>query len=377
MVLVASTSYISHADPINLDNIREIKPVELMPEAEFEEKTKIIDFKSEDDENLAFSVRLPSDWEEVSSVSEISSENINLGQKVLGVIARYSSPPSATEKRSIFSVEAMELTYEIGARNWFINYVLLNGLSLEGLTEVNKRELEAIYVVVEKDTSYIVRARAFINGSRMVVARYYVPQEKHADEKVMQAQIIKSFKLKNLNESTIEKLKTHAFLTQSYFDYPPSWEIYAPKILSIENMRATLYNNVLKKHLDGQIDIKLYNKLSVPNRSDVIKNFRQDFSIQKYEVGDFIESPEMEYHSDISYGTTQAYELNPTADNMIKYELWVSVLEGKDYYYLVYLMTPSREEEFYKWARNIESYKLIVKSIRRKNPKTKINQFMQ
>ncbi len=358
-------SHYVNAKTTSLDNIPEIEPMELMPEKEFKEKTRLIEHTPNNDIHLSYKLNIPKDWSDNIAKQDIALKDGVLGKKVLGVVAHYTSPANAQYSRSFFTVEAMKLTYEIGVKNWFINYALTNGLSIERISVKNKKELEIIYVEVRKDTTYIVRAKAMINGSKLIVARYYVPQQKHKVEKVMQAQTVDSFKLQSLDNSTIEELQTYGFLNQSYFDYPPSWKLESSPVKTLERMRAQLHQNKVPSNLDGEIDILLTNKLTVSSRSEVIKRFRDDFSIDNYKIGKFIESPKLGYHKDMSFGMTQAYELNPMVSNMIAYELWVSVMEGDDYIYIISLMSPSRDQDFFTWARNIESYKLVVKNMRR------------
>jgi hypothetical protein len=258
-----------------------------------------------------------------------------------------------------------------------VNHTLINGLSLERLTLKGKRELEALYVEVRGEATYVVRTKAMINGNKIIIARYYVSSWLYEDEKVMQAQVMDSFKLDNIRNAPIEELETHGFLNQSFFDYPPSWNLQAKPVKSIKYMNASLEKNILKGKLDGKIDIKVYNKLSTPLRSTVIKAFRDDFSISGYKIGNLIEKPDFQKHNDMSFGMMQAYQLLPEVSNMFHYELWVSVLEGEDYIYLATLMTAARDEEFYIWARNIEGYKQVVASIRRHNKQGNVYDFLR
>ncbi len=370
LFLVAGVLFVGgyvKAQHSDLNDVAPIELIEFIPEKEFKGKTKVIEHTPNDDIHLGYQVRVPTDWGDNTAKQELTLDGSFLGKKVLSVIARYTSPANPQYPRSFFTVEGMQLTYEVGVKNWFVNYALTNGLSLERMTVKGKKELEAIYVEVKKDTAYIVRTKVVINGSKVIVARYYVAQQGYKSERIIQAQVIDSFQLLSLDSGSIEDLTTFGFLNQSYFDYPPSWQLDAPPVTTIEEMRAQLHNNIVEGKLNGQIDILLNNRLAVSSRSEVIKKFREDFSVDNYTVDKLIESRDFEYHKDMSFGATQAYELNPTSSSMLAYELWLSVLEGEDYIYLISLITPSRKDEFYTWAKNIESYKLIVKTMRRNN----------
>ena len=369
----------SHAsvEQYNVDNIKELEALELLSDEKFQEETQKFDKEPYSDPDLHFTVNIPKQWADNISKGKVDSEERSISNKVLTELARHTSPPHPEHARSFFTIDAMALNYEIGIKNWFVNYALINGLSLERLTIKNKKELEALYVEVRKETTFVVRTKAMINGDKIIIARYYVSSWLHKDEKTMQAQVIDSFKLVNLRDMPIEELDTHGFLNQSYFDYPPSWTLKAKPVKSIKHMEASLQKNIVEGKVDGKIDIDVFNKLSTPSRSTVIKKFRDEFSIPNYEIGKLIEKPEFQKHKDMNFGMMQAYQLLPERSNMLNYELWVGVIESEDYIYLVTLVTAARDEEFYIWARNIEGYKQIVASIRRHNKEGNVYDFLK
>ena len=148
--------------------------------------------------------------------------------------------------------------------------------------------------------------------------------------------------------------------------------------MSIQEMRAMLHHNAAQDKLNGQIDLKLYNKHTKSNKAAVIKDFRKDFNVPNYKIGKLIEDVDIDYHPEILNGSLQVYTLEPQRNNLLNYELWVSLSESRGYHYLAVLITPSREEEFYTWARNSETFKLVVSSIRVSNKAEKqLSDFME
>lgn len=358
------------ASGVNLKNLPPLKPVEFMPEAEFEEQTRLIEETPFDDTFMAYSVRLPKDWTPSVEPPKDYTKGGSLSERLLGILARYVSPPHL-HQRSSFTLEALHLSYEIDARNWFINYALANGYVLEGINALSERRGEAIYVEVSGDTTYAVRLAAVINGPRIVIARYAVPQDLFAQERVMQAQSINSFRLLNFEETGVEERKSHAFLDQSQFNYPASWETDIPPVRSIERMKGTVFHGVGEEEsrkIWGQINIYLISKLVETNLVEEIRRYRRNFTIKGYTLGGLLEKKTIHYHPDIEFGATEIYRLVP--DNpatMPYYELWISAMYNKDYYYIITLITPAREEEFYLWARNGTAYEIIVSSTRLTN----------
>ena len=370
-LLVLLTVSQAGAIGIDLKNIKPLKAVTFMPKDEFLAQTKLVEETPFDDEFLSYSIYLPKDWEVNVDSFEKNIDDLGGGSKalhnrVLGIVANYISPPT-DHQRSFFTLEAVGLDYEIGIRDWFINYILSEGKSLEGISEEDNNRITATYVEVQKDTTYIVKVVAIINGPRVVIARYYTTQKLFKGEKVLQAQVIDSFELINKEEGGIEELDTLGLLGQSYFDYPVSWTMKAEKVISIDRMRAQLQRSKSGQDLDGQIKIYLTNKDLGINRSAAFAFYRDEFEVPNYKISDLIEKVDMNYHEQMSFGVTDAYRLEPTVPKMIGFELWVSVMEGDDYYYILTMLTPSRQENFYEWARNVKAFRVVVANTRRSN----------
>lgn len=351
------------ASGLNLSKVKPLAQISDEKKPEFEANSNLISETPYNDAFLGYEIRLPKDWSANTEPAKTIDED-SLNRSVLGDVARYTSP-ARQHLRSFVTVEVLELTYEISTRNWFINYVLSNGLSLEQVGTETDRIIEAIYIEVKGDVTYIVRVKAISNGPRMIMARHYLPQEMYASEHTQQAYVIDSFKLTNREERGVEELKVHAFLDQSFFDYPESWIISAPMIRNIDRMRAMLFHGRVKGKLDGQINLYITRKGITNSRSETLRYYQEKFKIPGYITGGVIDNPILEYHSDMSFGVTQIYEMIPQTSQAIPYELWISFIEGEDFYYVVSLLSPARDTEFYIWARNKEAFKLMVKGIRR------------
>lgn len=355
-----------HAMGIDLKKLKPLDAIELIPKEEFEKQTTIIEAVPYEDDFLAFQVRLPKGWEQSQSnksLNEFETKDA-LSRRVLGVVTRYVSP-AKNLKRNSFSVEALKLSYEVSARNWFIDYIVKKGLSLEQVGEGTDDEVNALYVEVNGDQTNVVRVRAIKNGPRIIVARYYVPLSDYKEESVMQATVLDSFELINRENNAIERFKTHAFLDQSYFDYPTSWRLNAPYIRSINRMRAGLYHSSNGGKDSGQIKIFLTSKDVETTRSKELAEYRKQVTLDGYQLGRKIEQFNLPMHEDISYSLTNVYQYNPLSTRLLDHEMWFTFLEGADYYYYVFMLTPSRQANFSSWSRNTEAHKRVLKSLRR------------
>ncbi len=366
IVFFAALFFFNAAHAFNISSYKPLTKIEFLDEKEFNNKTKLIEQTPFDDPFLEYKIRLTNGFEASNAKLGVGNLATNVSQRVLGVVSRYVSAP-IDSLRSSFVVEALELEYEISARNWFISYIITNGLSLEQVSIENDGYVEAIYIEIIKDVTYIVRIKAIKNGPRIVMARYYLPQALYNDNRVLQAQVVDSFTLLNTETVAVEELKSYGFLDQSFMKYPASWQLESPYIRSIDRMTARVFRNTKGDRLDGQINIYISKKNSDKTRSSEIKFYKDKIIFDGYTLGNFLEDQDFEYHEEMKFGVTEVYALNAMNKKYMDYEAWFSFLENKDYYYFIVLYTPERNTTFLSWARNIEAYKIVLKNIQRTN----------
>lgn len=363
----------AHAQLVDLEKIPEIIDVPLIPEDEFIASTVEIKNTPFDDAFLSHKVRIPRGWKlraskprdavdlKSQAIDDLDGEQKQV--RLFGTFAEYVSPPK-DHLRSFFTLETLGLDYEIEAQHWFINYIFSQGYSLEALRVLSRNQAEGLYVQLIDNTTYLVRVMAYINGPRIVLARYYVPQQHYMEQRSMQAQVINSFELLNINDSGIEVMESFSFLNEAFFDYPASWFLIPSKINSIARMKATLVQSRNLESLSGQISLFLVNKIEKTTLQEEVQDFRDKLDIPDYSLGRYLGGEELNYHPDMHFGATEVYEMKPDVVTQIDYEMWVSVMESDGYFYIVSLLTPARGAEFYTWARNQEAYKNVVETVR-------------
>lgn len=348
------------AQPTDLTNIPDLKEFKL-PEDEFLAKTKLFNEVPFSDRFLAYSIRLPSDW---TKFTLGGSQSLDTNRNLLGEVARYYGPPSL-QVRSYFTIQATELGYDVTAKNWFLNYVMSRGYTLRGLKVVSDKRVEAAYILLEKDISYVVRAVAEINGSRMILAMYFIPESEWQKEGVIQAHCMTTFKFLSPEKARVESIHTYAFLDLMRFDYPSSWRLQAPSIMSIEAMNARIINANEKSVLNGQIDLHLVSTELDTTLPEEIKNVQKELDEKGLVIGKLIEQPtNMKLHDHIYFSRIEVYQANDKKKQLVDYEYWIGVMIENRYYYIVTMLTPARTSEFATWSRNSEAFKTVVESMR-------------
>ncbi|GJL84917.1 MAG: hypothetical protein DHS20C02_06920 [Micavibrio sp.] len=318
------------------------------------------DGESGKDEVLSYSVRLPKTWEKVTHGS---LSNYSVSNRVLGEVARYRGPPSL-HARSRMTIEALDLEYQISAVQWFLQHVLSNGYTLQGMKVYDDRRVEGLLVMIENDTSYVVRVVARINGKRMILAKYYMEDSQWAVEQGMQAAAMRSFKLNSDKVEIIEDMALFQFLDIAEFKYPKSWKLRAPPLRSIDRMSVSLSNLTRGRTLNGLMELYLVSSFVSETLPDEIERFKKQLEEKGLVFGEKLEKREgYKFNESMEFGLVDVYTATDAKNKVLEYEIWLTMMSSGGYYYFLTLLTPGRDEDFFVWSRNTETYKLVIESV--------------
>lgn len=355
---------------IDMTKIQEIPDYgKELPTDKFMEQTELYEEHPQGDKYIAYRIRLPKGWYKAPSsvVMEYKKEEIqkaNLNQRILGQIAKYYGP-SRIDALSRFEIHAQALDYEVTAKNWFMQEILTRGYVLEGIKVISDKRVEAQYVMVEKDTAFVVRAAAEINGPRMIVASYFVPDTYWEKERAIQQRAIESFEFVTPEKSKIEMTRSYAFLDLLSFDYPASWRLIAPNIYSIEGMEAKLLHSVDSKTLSGEIHLSILSTEFETALQDELNFLKQDIAGRGLVLAELLDTKkDYKLPDHVHYNHTEIYKAYDSTDKVLEHEYWVSVMEEDRYFYVITMLTPGRGSEFYTWARNAEAFQTVVESFK-------------
>lgn len=334
----------------------------LIGQMTFEQATTLQQDTPYSDEALAYAVRIPKGW---SAQGGGATDMFGLSNRVLTELARYNSPPRGEIPQSFFRLQALTLDYQTTASQWFTLWAQERGLTLEGLKNHPDGRVEALYITLEGDTTYAVRMLAQVNGKNMIVAEYFIPVDVWDDEKAMQASVIHSFRLKSMQNVTIEDMKSHEFLDVAAFSYPSSWRLQVSPVRTADQMSARAISNSSSRTLNGQIDVSLVSANIVESLENEIQRYKSDLETTGLVIGDKIEK-KTGYKLDpaMKFALVEVYKADDSTRRLVGYELWLAVMSSGDYYYFITMLTPSRDDDYSIWARNSEIYKLVLESVK-------------
>lgn len=336
----------------------------------FESKSDLIKVMPLNDKSLSYRIRLPKGW--VKLDSDVVDGGTTTAAGILRQISAYTSPPRI-ERRSLFRVSMIDLDSLITVDDWFISYMLEMGFSIEGMKVKSPRLVVAQYTVFEGGEPYVTRAVVTISGSRIILAEYLVHDDTYQAERDEQIWAMTGFALDNPVNKLPISMKTFNFVDIAKFDYPANWVIQAPEITDITRMESSVLsgknikqNEVtgINNELVGRIDVSLVSKDQGLTLADEINLLKEGLKNRKYKLGKYIENVEEPgINPLITSSRIDVYEVEGVSKKLAGYEYWVGVLESRTRFYLVRLTTVSRAENFKTWAENVETYKVLLRSL--------------
>lgn len=317
------------------------------------------------DKSLGYSIRWPKDW---VAGEDKGSSNFELNTKLFTSINIWYSPPRMGG-RSRIEVKAVDLEFQLTAEQWFLQNVLESGQTLEGFLVHSEKKVEALMIVMEDDTSYYVRTVTLLNGKRVLQAQFFVPMFFWNDERALQAQCLSSFSITYPTESIIENMLAFQFLDVAEVKYPESWKVRSKPLTSVERMNVKFLNiretknkvGRIDESIEGQVDATLVSTQTSSSLIKEIEQYKKTLEGTGMLLGKKLENKEdYNYSKNFSFALTEVYEGIDSTNDSMEYELWVSVMVSGGYYYFVSLLTPSRNETYFIWARNTQTYKQII-----------------
>lgn len=339
--------------------------IPMMPEEDFKKSSTLYKQVPFGDEKLAYSVRLPKKW---TKNENKALSNFSVSNKVLGEIERFYGPARMGE-RSYFSVQTVGLEYKLTAEQWLILYMLENGFTLEGLKTIDDKRVEVVYVLIDRNITYVASAVAQISGSLVFFAQYIVPAANWAEESPVSRRILESFELEIIDESFVESMSPYQFLDVAEVKYPDSWELRTKPLRSADIMSVSLLNVKRKNEfsqvrlLRGKMEVHLLSDYIVEDIDSHIKEFIEGVNNGKLIIQDSIEEYEdFTVDENVEVIEVKAYNAVDKSQAVSGYEYWLAVLVSGEYYYFLSLLTPSRDADYFDWARNTQTFRVLVQN---------------
>jgi hypothetical protein len=368
---------LAFSDQIVTDNAKMLNDyASEIPYDSFLENSTVFQEMPKGDKFLEYKIRLLKGWKQNRTSRDFEAredDDRQLSLRLSGRIAEYFGP-ARVDGTMRLEVHAQEMEFEMSALNWLSQDILGRGYTLQGIEAKSNNEAEAEYVAFIEDVPYVIRSRAMINGTRMVVVSMYVPDFYWQKVRALQQYIIESFEFVSPEEVKISHTKTFKFLDVLEMDYPSSWELVEPNIYSIDNMevklvrskfdKKTTYFDDLRYILEGEINVNIVSYDIFSTMSEELALVQEPLVNFELSVGDLLEPISgLEVGEKILHTHAEIYRLEHKNKRIQDHEYWLAVMRAPDYFYFIAMVTPSRNYEYAEWARNAEGFRTVVESI--------------
>ena len=350
------------------------KPMPKLPLASkeaFEKATKLVEEVPRNDKALAYTMRIDNTWQKDQA---LGTQNSFFSEKLFSDVAAFTGKPTING-RSRIDIEAKNLDEDLTAKQWYIGYVVEQGNTIEGFVDHSDDRVESLMVVIKRDYSYYLRTLVLVNGSKIIMVKYYVPIENFQQQAVMQEMVLSSFKLSHLKEREREEMLSHKLRNIAQVKYPADWKVFANsrdgKEVTIANVKKIVkhvgwefHHQEVESSIEGKVYVMAAPRVDGEKLHEALEEYKRKIESEGIFFGTKIpDDTKFQYTGQAKSASTEVYEGTYSKNAQGDYELWVSVMTGGNYNFFMLLLTPSRNDEFINWAGNTQAYKLMLKEL--------------
>jgi hypothetical protein len=328
----------------------------------------------EGNHSIGFELSLPKTWIERTTLDQ-----------TYGELVRYEGPAYG-DVLPFLSVHRLPMKRENTAKLELISYILKQNYVLRALNVTSDRAVEAVYVMVNKaGDSFVVRAKAKINGADFLLAEYGVPARAFEEQRDAQTFAMGSFKFLNDTNTAIENRVERTYFKALRFYYPASWVFVGEETPSDNRVSIKFSSKAESGFETGRIKLTLVSNASLKDTKNknafavdvpgLLKETRKSFEDTGYLFGQKIESKKPDLNIKTNFAVQDAYDLHLKTSEYesqkmgaVTHELWLAVFnvvgaDGEQKIYVAELFTPARAQDLYLWSVNTRAFEIILKSI--------------
>ncbi|HYD19227.1 MAG TPA: hypothetical protein VEF76_12190 [Patescibacteria group bacterium] len=332
-------------------------------DATFAKETKAYGMMPYAKAELEYEIYIPKDWTEVEAYDTLQENN----QAILSRIALYRSPMVSTLQMEL-EINALKLPHEISAKYWLRDYILKQGFSPEGeVIEHSTKSASAYYVLAGSPAapSSLEYIAARISGSWVLLATYRAPLPLRNYVKYLQKKTIDSFKVLYPKEEPIEDQKVFTLVDSIKFNYPVSWEVLAPDFRDMNRLTVSLQNKGLAKTVEGYVRILAVRRSRSTDFQTELDDQRKYFdNVMNLKITKLVSSDKSAAYNRFLFNRYEIYDVAPKKGTASAQEIHFLALGDKEWYVFMTLFTPKEQTNLYNWARNTQSFREIIKSVK-------------
>lgn len=312
---------------------------------------------------LGFSMRVPKDWTETEDYTQKTESEFN--QKLLGNISRFDSPRISTYQPRLI-VQALEIPHEISAQHWLRHHILVSGYTPVGdIVGKDPRDASGHYIYLENGTSMYTYVRAVINKNTILLSKFEIPSALKDYMSYIQHKVIDSFTLTYPEDGSIEDLKSFTLVDSIKLGFPSSWLVSDPDFRDMNRLIVSLKNKSESGSLQGFVHIMAVRRnrnTTLQQEIDNLKIYFQD--TMKLKFLKLETSGRSAAYDRFIFNRYETYEVKNKQRGEVNQKLHLAVLGDKEWYIIMFLLSPREDDNLYSWARNVASFESMLQSIK-------------
>ena len=314
---------------------------------------------------LEYEIYIPKNWTE-AEVIDASPEH-GTRNAIVSKLALYKSPMIGTFWLET-QIDAKKLEHEISAEHWLKNYILSSGYTPDGEVEAHGlKSASGKYIATGSpaapSSSEYVTAR--ISGNWVLLSTCRLPLHLRDYAKYIQKKICDTFKIIYPKADPIEDQKIFTLVDSIKFTYPNSWSVKATDFRNMNHLVVHLENKGFSISIEGFIQfVAVRRSRSTDLTTEIIEQRKYFDEILKLDVVKMLSSGKAPVYDRFNFNRYEVYDMAQQKNKDAVQEVHMVALGDKEWYIFGYLFTPKEASNLYNWARNVQTFQEVMKSIK-------------
>lgn len=341
------------------------KEYEIHDDEAFKEQTRSYGMMPFSKAELEYEIYIPKNWTEAELIDATPEQGTR--NTIVSKLALYKSPMIGTVWIET-QIDAKKLDHEISAKYWLKNYILSSGFTPDGdVEELSLKSAAGRYIATGRpaapSSSEYVTAR--ISGGWILLSTCRLPLPLRNYAKYIQKKICDSFKIIYPKAEPIEDQKIFTLVDSIKFTYPNSWSVKATDFRNMNRLVVHIENKGFNINIEGFMSfVAVRRSRSTDLTTEIIEQRKYFDEVLNLDVVKMLSSSKGPVYDRFNFNRYEVYDMAQQKNKDAIQEVHMIALGDKEWYVFGYLFTPKESSNLYNWARNVQTFQEVMKSIK-------------
>ena len=326
---------------------------------ELEHKFVLVKDEPYENPELAYKILIPKTF----TPEPIKAETPELNPNTLKPLGIFKGP-AENGVNPFIQIQAVQLVKEITAANWLRHYAIITNRHIDTVKPINTNLADSVMEFNIEGHLFFARITASIDGDRLFFLLNLAHESMYSSYKNIFGVSVVSFNIENRSpKPSIEKHVPYKLSEMINFKYPESWQYILLTDAPPGKSGVDLFNHDPDGNICGKIRVKTVKK-KVSSRIDTqIEDTLEEYRESNVKCGELIECIDVEIGTERFESAIINVYRGEIKGNDISQEIWIAVIEDPEYFFVVTLLTPFREQAFFIWAINHRAFNIVLETL--------------